>query len=264
MSAQSGLAAAARTIVLSPSADEKIALSGSVARAWGNGEMTLERSGLEMPLNPGRPEQPALLPPTDMPRRTPGELGRIALLHAVAHIEFNAINLAWDLVARFGPALGDPDLVSDWVTVGAEEARHFSMVRARLRALGSDYGALPAHDGLWEAAAATADDLLARLAIVPLVLEARGLDVGPPMAKKLRQAGDTESADLLMRIYEDEIGHVAAGVRAFRQVCAKSGLEPEATYRNLVQKHFKGGLKPPFNEPGRRAAGLLPAFYLNL
>lgn len=264
MTEPTGLAAAARDIVLCRDPDAKISRSAAVAKAWRAGALAIEARPIEVPLEPGRPELPKLLPPTEMPRRTSGETGRLALLHAVAHIEFNAINLAWDLVARFGPELGEKGFLDDWVSVGAEEALHFNMIRARLRALGSDYGAFPAHDGLWEAAAETADNLTARLAIVPLVLEARGLDVGPPMAEKLKSAGDPESAALLMRIYEDEIGHVAAGMRAFRHVCAKSGQDPAATYHQLVQERFKGGLKPPFNADGRNAAGLLPDFYLNM
>lgn len=261
----SSIAAAARAVVAAKDPDEKVRLAGTVARAWGEGKLALESEAIPMPDEPGRPAAPELLPPTKMPKRsTRGKAGRIAMLHAVAHIEFNAINLAWDLVARFGPESGDRDLVDDWVRVGAEEAVHFQMIRTRLQALGADYGDLPAHDGLWEAAENTADDLFARLAIVPLVLEARGLDIGPQMAARFRKAGDEESARLLDRIYEDEIGHVAAGVRAFTNACARTGQDPQSTYRAIVQKRFKGGLKPPFNEAGRSKAGLLPGFYQDL
>ncbi len=263
MTDRPGIAAAARAIVLAAAPSEKIERSFETAKAWGAGDLILEPRAIAMPDTPGRPATPELRLPTEMPRRSSGAAGRIAMLHAVAHIEFNAINLAWDLIGRFGPEANDRDLIDDWVRVGAEEARHFQMIQTRLQALGSDYGALPAHDGLWEAASATADNLLARLAVVPLVLEARGLDMGPQMATKLQSAGDEESAALLRRIHEDEIGHVAAGMRAFQRLCAKSGQAPETTYRQIVQLHFKQGLKPPFNEAARSAAGLLPHFYLN-
>jgi uncharacterized ferritin-like protein (DUF455 family) len=147
--------------------------------------------------------------------------------------------------------------------VGGEEADHFAMVRGRLAELGADYGDLPAHDGLWQAARDTADSLPARLAIVPLVLEARGLDVNPQMAEKFRAAGDEESARILDVILRDEVGHVAAGMRWFSAICVKSGHDPVENFRRLVAERFKGGLKPPFNEAAREQAGLIKAFYHN-
>ncbi|MGE0260138.1 MAG: ferritin-like domain-containing protein, partial [Alphaproteobacteria bacterium] len=151
-----------------------------------------------------------------------------------------------------------------WVTVAAEEAEHFSLLSARLAGLGLVYGDLPAHDGLWEAAAATAHDVLARLAVVPLVLEARGLDVTPEMIARLDRAGDDKSAAVLDRIYRDEIGHVAAGRRWFEWFCARQEREPLATFQALVRRHFSGALKPPFNRRAREEAGFAAAYYENL
>ena len=245
--------------------EEKVARALETARAWAAGELGTEEDAPAPPDRPGRPDRPQLLPPAEMPKRSArGKAGRVAMLHAVAHIEFNAIDLAWDHVARFGNQVGERGYLDDWVRIGGEEAMHFGLVRQRLRDLGADYGDLPAHDGLWEAAQDTADDPLARLAIVPLVLEARGLDVNPQMAARFRSAADPESAAILDIILADEVGHVAAGVRWFKSLCAKMDLEPVATFQKLVQERFKGGLKPPFNEPARAKAGLLPEFYLNL
>jgi uncharacterized ferritin-like protein (DUF455 family) len=215
---------------------------------------------------PARPERPLLHPPRDMPRRRNfgAPTGRIALLHALAHIELSAIDLAWDLVARFA----DPGLprgfFDDWVGVAAEEAEHFALLSARLDALGGAYGDLPAHDGLWEAAAATAHDLIARLAVVPLVLEARGLDVTPEMILRLERAGDPDSAAILARIYQDEIGHVAVGVHWFELICRKRGLDPESTFHDRVRRYFTGALKPPFNRAARERAGFPAAYYEKL
>jgi uncharacterized ferritin-like protein (DUF455 family) len=195
-------------------------------------------------------------------RRNLGSLdGRLALLHALAHIELNAIDLGWDIVARFAGSGLPRQFFDDWVGVTAEEAEHFALLHARLVALGGEYGAMPAHDGLWEAAAATAGDLLARLAVVPLVLEARGLDVTPEMIRRLQRAGDAESAAVLERIYADEIGHVAVGARWFAALCRERGLDPSATFRDRVSRHFTGGLKPPFNETARAQAGLPRDYY---
>ena len=198
-----------------------------------------------------------------MPKRgkAGSDTGRIALLHALAHIELNAIDLACDLIARFTDDNPPRAFFDDWVTVAEEEALHFSLLSDRLESLGSFYGALPAHDGLWEAAEQTRHDLLARLAVVPLVLEARGLDVTPAMTENLRSAGDEDSATILARIYEDEIGHVAAGERWFRWRCELDGLNPVETYHRLVREHFRGRLKAPFNHEARTAAGFHPGYY---
>ena len=201
-----------------------------------------------------------------MPKRRAGgeRESRVALLHALAHIELNAIDLAWDLIARFA----DEDLprafFDDWVAVADEEATHHGLLAERLAELDASYGDLPAHDGLWEAATVTADDFLARLAVVPLVLEARGLDVTPAMIGRLERAGDHESATVLRRIYQDEIAHVAAGRRWLAWACARDGLRPVETYHDRVRRYFKGALKPPFNDDARAQAGLPPAFYAPL
>lgn len=215
------------------------------------------------PDRPARPERPPLLPPREVPRRriTSGVAGRVALLHALAHIELNAIDLAFDIVARFAGEDLPRAFYDDWVAVGDDEARHFLMLAERLGELGAAYGDMNAHDGLWRAAEETADDLLARLAIVPLVLEARGLDVTPAMVAKLRGAGDDRSADILRIIHDEEITHVAAGARWFQYLCERRGLEPAKTYGALVRQRFKGSLKPPFNRASRDAAGLPAEYY---
>jgi uncharacterized ferritin-like protein (DUF455 family) len=219
------------------------------------------------PQRPARPATPALILPRDAPKRRLGSVeGRIALLHALAHIELNAVDLGFDMALRFAgeaaaSGLDGDAFVHDWVKVGQEEAGHFLMLNNRLKALGSRYGALPAHDGLWEAAEATADSLLARLAIAPMVLEARGLDVTPAMAERLAGAGDEESAAILQTIYADEIGHVAAGVRWFEAVCTARGLDAGATFAALVRDRFRGGLKAPFNDAARGAAGMRSGYY---
>src|SRR5438477_8915985 len=187
------LAEAAAAILAAGEPAEKVALSRALAARWRAGGMTVGHA--MPPPRPARPTRPVLCPPRDMPRRRNfGSLaGRIALIHALAHIELNAIDLAWDILARFGDPALPRGFCDDWVGVAAEEAEHFVLLAGRLDALGAGYGDLPAHDGLWEAAAATAHDLLARLAIVPLVLEARGLDVTPGVICRLEGAGDTES-----------------------------------------------------------------------
>ena len=218
------------------------------------------------PNRPARPPLPILQPPREMKRRRniAGLTGRIALIHALAHIELNAIDLGWDIVARFSGEDLPRAFFDDWAGVAAEEAEHFALLDARLVALGGQYGALPAHDGLWEAASATAGDLLARLAVVPLVLEARGLDVTPAMIARLERAGDSDSAAILHRLYNDEIGHVAVGTRWFDALCRARGLDPAATFQDRVRRHFNGALKPPFNRDARARAGLPAAYYTPL
>jgi len=198
--------------------------------------------------------------PREMPRRRTGGLaGRIALLHALAHIELNAIDLAWDLIGRFSNDALPRAFYDDWVAVADDEARHFGLLADRLEALGSYYGALPAHDGLWLAAQRTAHDLLARLAVVPLVLEARGLDVTPGIASRLRDAGDVDSAAIVEVIAAEEVSHVGAGWRWFVYAATARGAEPERTYRELIRAHYGAALKPPFNSAARLKAGLPPA-----
>ena len=203
---------------------------------------------------PGRPERPRLVMPRDVPRRGLGsEGGRAALVHAVAHIEFDAINLAWDAVYRFR---GMPcDYYRDWVSVANDEARHFTMLAARLAQLGHAYGDFDAHDGLWEMAVKTADSCLARMALVPRVLEARGLDVTPGMIARLRSVGDDATAAILEIILREEVSHVATGTRWFRFCCERSGRDPEAVFEALLLEHVPAGLRGPFNLEARRAAG---------
>ena len=244
----------------------KVALTAQAAAAWDRGELAAVGSRIP-PDRPARPERPALVPPREVPRRRIGRDpgGRIALLHALAHIELNAIDLAWDLIARFATTAADAGLprafFDDWCRVAGDEARHFALLSGRLAELGAAYGDLPAHDGLWEAARTTAGDLLARLAVVPLVLEARGLDVTPAMIEKLRRADDEASAGILEVIYREEVTHVAAGERWFSRLCEGRGEAPGPVWQALVARHFKGALKPPFNDDARRAAGMSPDVY---
>ena len=233
----------------------------AMAERWRSGAIA-EFGQATPPVRPARPARPELLPPRLMPKRGRAQTlaGRIALLHALAHIELNAIDLACDLIARFG-ALFPRGFGDDWTMVAAEEALHFTLLSTRLAEFGAAYGDLPAHDGLWQAATETSDDALARLAVVPLVLEARGLDVTPPMIASLRKAGDEQSATVLARLYDDEIGHVAVGRRWFDWLCGARGLEPVATWQALVRRHFRNGLKRPFNAEARSRAGLAPPFY---
>lgn len=240
---------------------DKAELSQKYAQAWREGRLTWAFGTLP-PDRPARPVHPRLLPANQMPKR--GKAGslasRINLLHALAHIEFNAIDLAWDLIARFGMKL-PRQFSHDWVQVADEESEHFLLISDRLMELGSHYGALPAHDGLWEAAQVTSEDLLARLAVVPMVLEARGLDVTPQTIERLERADDRRSAEILRRIYQDEIGHVAAGNTWFRYQCNLVGVEPTSAFHDAVRRYFRGELKPPFNDAARQEAGLSPEFY---
>ena len=261
MTTKGSLAEAARDVLLCADARGKAALAREVAARWRAGELEAD-AAVPMPDRPNRPAEPKLLLPRDMPRRSfKGERGRVALLHSLAHIELNAIDLAFDIAGRF-QADGLPSVFfDDWVGVGDDEARHFTMLEGRLASFGARYGDLPAHDGLWQAAEETRHDLLARLAVVPMVLEARGLDVTPAMIERLTSAGDKESAAVLDTIYTEEQGHVGAGAKWFRHVCSLRGLAPEPAFHDLVKRHFRGALKPPFNAEARRAAGLEPGFY---
>ncbi|MEM8797077.1 MAG: ferritin-like domain-containing protein [Pseudomonadota bacterium] len=243
--------------------DYKVALAHSTARAWFKRHLSLTDTARPLlPSRPGRPDKPDLLPPRAMPKRSiAGERGRLALVHSLAHIELNAIDLAWDLVARTA-RLPLPRLFFDnWVQVGLEEAKHFQLLARRLEEMESCYGALPAHDGLWQAAQSTGHNLIARLAIIPLVLEARGLDITPPMVEKVRAQDDHKTADILEIIYRDEKRHVAFGTKWFLYACNRHGLKPEPTFHDMVRKYFRGALRPPFNDRARSQAGLTPGFY---
>jgi uncharacterized ferritin-like protein (DUF455 family) len=207
---------------------------------------------------PGRPALPRLVPAAQVPARSPFTLaGRAALLHAICHIEFNAINLALDAVWRFA---GLPEaFYRDWLQVAAEEALHFSLLRVHLQSLGHDYGDFDAHDGLWRMTEATSGDIVARMALVPRTLEARGLDATPPIQAKLRRAGDLAAVAILDVILRDEIGHVAIGNRWYGWLCARDGLDAEALYPQLVARHAAPRLRGPFNLAARRAAGFSEA-----
>ncbi|MFZ4649127.1 MAG: ferritin-like domain-containing protein [Rubrivivax sp.] len=208
----------------------------------------------EPPGLPGRPARPRLVEPAAVPRRSPFTLpGRAALLHAVAHIEFNAINLALDAVWRF-PGLPEA-YYDDWLRVAAEEAHHFELLQTHLATLGHGYGDFDAHDGLWTMAARTAGDPLARMALVPRTLEARGLDATPPMQAKLARAGDDRAVEILELILREEVGHVAVGNHWYAWLCAQRGVEPVAHATALARLHGAPRLKGPFNLEARRRAG---------
>jgi uncharacterized ferritin-like protein (DUF455 family) len=235
-----------------------------VARDWRRGALAWDFD-VAMPDQPAWPDAPELLPPNRMPKRGKGgsERARIALWHSLAHIEFVAIDLALDMAGRFGEAMG-PEFVGDFLAVAADEAMHFALLSRKLTSLGSFYGALPAHAGLWEAAHATREDVAARLAVVPMVLEARGLDVTPTTLERVRSGGDHNGAKILARILDDEIRHVGFGTKHFLR-CAEMAREaPESLWQNLVKRHFRGSVKPPFNDSARLAAGLSRGFYAEI
>ncbi|MFD3191080.1 ferritin-like domain-containing protein [Sedimentitalea sp. HM32M-2] len=245
---------------------EKTELSRRHAAAWFSGRQGT-RSGIEIgaaspPSHPARPDAPALLSPRDVPRRRPGSVaGRQALLHAVAHIELNAVDLHWDIIARFSDTPMPLGFYDDWVKAADEESKHFNLVCDCLEAIGSHYGALPAHAGMWRAAEDTANDLMGRLAVVPMVLEARGLDVTPGMIEVFRKAGLTDAVTALTTIYGEEVGHVAYGSKWFHFLCGRHELDPKTVFHDLVRRYFHSPLKPPFNEEKRAEAGLPPDFY---
>lgn len=214
------------------------------------------------PLRPARPAEPALLDPRDVPHRKPGsEAGRIALLHAVAHIELNAVDLHWDIIARFTDTPMPIGFYDDWVKAADEESKHFNLMCDCLELLGSHYGALPAHAGMWRAAEDTRDDLLGRLAVVPMVLEARGLDVTPGMINIFKQAKNKDAIAALETIYAEEVHHVAYGSKWFNFLCGRQDRDPTGVFHDLVRQYFHGQLKPPFNEEKRAEAGIPPDFY---
>ena len=266
MTGVQSLSSAACAVLRTGDPAAKAALTAAVAREWQRGSIVAIGDDAP-PERPSRPERPQLLAPKYVKRRriSPHPAGRIALLHALAHIELNAIDLAWDVIARFRAVPGLPrDFFDDWVGVATEEAKHFTLLSARLAALGAAYGDLPAHDGLWQAAEATAHDLAARLAVVPLVLEARGLDVTPDMILRLDKAGDRDSAAILQIIHDEEIGHVAVGHRWFEHCCREAGRDPVTAYHALVRTYFRGTIKPPFNHASRARAGFAQAYYMPL
>ena len=253
------LISAARACLDATTPDDKPALTLATAAAFARGELLVDDDAPPpAPIRmPGRPARPVLVHPRDLPRRGFGtDEGRAAFIHAVAHIEFNAIDLAWDAVYRFRGM--PPAFYADWVAVANDEARHFNLLRARLRELGRDYGDFDAHNGLWEMAEKTAHDGLARMALVPRVLEARGLDVTPGMIVKLRSLGDLATVEILERILREEVAHVAAGSRWYRWYCARAGVEPRARFRELLREYASGVLHKPFNTDARLQAGFDP------
>jgi uncharacterized ferritin-like protein (DUF455 family) len=243
----------------------KTALSRQYAAHWQAARAAgdvIEIGTATPPLRPARPDQPELLDPRDVPHRKPGtEAGRIALLHAVAHIELNAVDLHWDIIARFSETKLPFGYYDDWVKAADEESKHFNLMCDCLEELGSHYGALPAHAGMWRAAEDTVDDLMGRLAVVPMVLEARGLDVTPGMIKIFKQAKLTSAVVALETIYAEEVHHVAYGSKWFHFLCGRHDLDPTGVFHDLVRKYFHGNLKPPFNEEKRAEAGIPPDFY---
>ena len=258
------LAHACRQVLETAEPLAKARATRALVRGWRRGTLA-HGFGVAMPDTPARPDRPELLPPNLMPRRGRGgsARGRLALIHALAHIEFVAIDLAVDMAGRFG-AVFPRAFIDDWLGVAADEAMHWALLDRRLRALGSGYGAMPAHGGLWEAADGTRAEPLARLAIVPMVLEARGLDVTPATAERFAAAGDQATAAILQRIYTDEIRHVSVGSRWFGWMCAAADVAPGPRWQALVRQHFRGGLKPPFNDSAREAAGLTRDWYVPL
>ncbi|MEP3244998.1 MAG: ferritin-like domain-containing protein [Sneathiella sp.] len=245
-------------------AERKAELSRAHSARWRNSPDMPIGDG-EPPERPARPLKPILLSPTDMPRRRGQSAeARATLLHAVLHIELNAIDLAWDMIARFTREDFPRSFYNDWIKVADEEGKHFQLLSQRVAELGFSYGDFPAHDGLWEAAWSTRYNVAARLAVVPMVLEARGLDVTPAMINRFAKMEDFESVKILRVILDDEIGHVATGNRWFQYMCRRSNIEAKTAWQNMVRENFRGLLKPPFNEEAREKADMPPDYYLPL
>jgi uncharacterized ferritin-like protein (DUF455 family) len=254
--ALSELRTAARGWALECDAQAKAAGVIAMATEWRTGSMRLDCAQRlpQQDFMPGRPAQPELIPPKLVKQRSMAtQEGRAAMIHALTHIEFNAINLALDAIWRFDSM--PPAYYTDWLQVAAEEALHFSLLDGHLRTLGYRYGDFPAHNSLWEMAEKTRDDVLARMALVPRTLEARGLDASPQMRAKLAQAGDMAAAEILDIILRDEIGHVAIGNRWYNFLCEQRALDPIASYEELALRHKAPVLRGPFNLEARRAAG---------
>lgn len=246
---------AARACLVCDDVAEKGSLATALYADWQAGRLTRDDPGaLPDVVEAGRPARPELVAPKDLPRRRLGSVqGQAAMVHAVAHIEFNAINLACDAAFRFRDL---PDAYyGDWLQVASEEAYHFSLLAERLAELGYAYGDFPAHNGLWDQAVKTAHDPLVRMALVPRVMEARGLDVTPDMMARFRAAGDDRTADILAIILRDEVGHVAIGTRWYHHLCQQRGVEPDSTYLRLLQEYFADGVRCPLHIEARRQAG---------
>jgi len=250
------LHAAAKRCLDATDPAEKLRLTHATWQAFLAGELRPDAaSPAPEPIGaPGRPDKPQLVPQRQVPHRGLGTPdGRAALVHAVAHIEFNAINLAWDAVYRFRGM--PPDYYRDWASCAHDEARHFTMLSERLAELGCAYGDFDAHNGLWEMAEKTAHHDTARMALVPRVLEARGLDVTPGMIERLLSVGDERTVAILEVILREEVAHVAAGTRWFRHCCERDGLDPRDTFLDLLRDYMGRNLRGPFNRPARLEAG---------
>ncbi|AYE86036.1 MAG: ferritin-like domain-containing protein [Sulfitobacter sp.] len=259
------LAEMAEAVLRTADGREKTALSRKFAAEWLSARAEGARPEVgraDPPLHPARPAQPELLSPREVPRRRPGTPeGRAALLHAVAHIELNAVDLHWDVIARFSHVPLPLGFFDDWVKAADDESKHFNLMCDCLEEMGSHYGAMPAHAGMWRAAEDTVDDLMGRLAVVPMVLEARGLDVTPGMIKIFRNAKADSAVAALETIYAEEVAHVAYGSKWFHFLCGRHDEDPKDRFHALVRKYFHGDLKPPFNEEKRAEAGIPPDFY---
>lgn len=250
----------ALSLLTEPDPGAKTAGVAALARAQAQGRATLDpHAALEAAgAIPGRPARPELVSPKLLGRRSMATVeGRAMLIHALAHIEFNAINLALDAVWRFPGMPGA--YYGDWLRVASEEALHFDMLSAHLATLGHAYGDFPGHDSLWEMVAKTSGDVLARMALVPRTMEARGLDAIPPLRAKLAQAGDHAAAAILDVLLVEEVGHVEIGNRWYFHLCRERGLEPLSTYDALTLQYKAPVLKGPFNVEARRRAGFSEA-----
>ncbi|MDF1587920.1 MAG: ferritin-like domain-containing protein [Gammaproteobacteria bacterium] len=249
----------ALTILVLTDPAQKLEQTHILYQKFKNNAVELDRDSiLDVPELPGAPDKPELVAPRDLPRRrNSAQTGVATLLHAITHIEFNAINLAWDAVARF-PNL-PKQFYADWARVASEEAEHFVLLRQHLVSLGYDYGDFPAHNGMWEMAQKTHHDPLIRMALVPRVLEARGLDVTPKMMDKLRGTGDLRAVEILEVILREEIGHVKIGTHWFNYLCDLRQLDPLVTFRELLDTYFAGELRGPFHTQARKQAGFTEA-----
>ncbi len=263
------LCEAALDILNTADAHEKANKTRIYTVQWREGQIISLGCVTDIPVRPARPEKPELLRPWDMPKhkKANSERGKISLLHALSHIELNAIDLAWDIIARFSNYAESETFIlpiefyEDWLKVADDEAKHFLMLSDRLSDLGAAYGDLPAHDGLWESAEKTAHDFAARLAVVPMVLEARGLDVTPGMITVMDEQGDQKTAEMLRIIHDDEITHVQAGTAWFKKYCDYYGYDQEVYFQKLVTEYFNATLKKPFNHPSREKAGMIRDWY---
>ncbi|MFV1992823.1 MAG: ferritin-like domain-containing protein [Acidiferrobacterales bacterium] len=244
----------ANEVLLQNNVNEKLRLTGKLQQDWLAGKLEPSRDNSLECSKPGQPENLVYVAPSKLPRRTLHSVsGKIAFIHALTHIEFTAINLALDIIARFQDM--PRQFYQDWIRVAAEEASHFDLLNTRLISLGSRYGDLPVHNGLWTMATKTANDVLDRLALVPRMLEARGLDVTPDMINRLLEINDHETADILKKILADEIGHVKIGSQWFSYVCKKRGLDSFTTFFELLRKNAGNQIRKPINHEARKLAG---------